>query len=92
MLLIRKRDAEEIEPVDTSNMGKIGKMAHIMATMAANAEDEEEGRRCAGGRDKRCRNRAGGDFGFSGGKAALEAEAVPEPEIVTAAEADHTDL
>lgn len=32
----------EIEPVDTSNMGKIGKMAHIMAAMAANAEDEEE--------------------------------------------------
>lgn len=36
-------EAVKIEPVDTSNMGKIGKMAHIMAAMAAeNAEKEPE--------------------------------------------------
>ncbi|MCI7263499.1 MAG: YcxB family protein [Otoolea sp.] len=49
-----EEDAVVIEPVDTSNMGKIGKMAHIMAAMAAEngekpvqdaekpAEDEEK--------------------------------------------------
>lgn len=58
----------EIEPVDTSNMGKIGKMAHIMAAMAANAEDEEEEEDAQAAGIKRCRNRAGGSFGFSGGK------------------------
>ena len=35
-------DAVEIEPVDTSNMGKIGKMAHIMAAMAAEAAEASE--------------------------------------------------
>lgn len=34
-------EEEEIQPVDTSNMGKIGKMAHIMAALAADAEKEE---------------------------------------------------
>ncbi|MEG2732775.1 MAG: YcxB family protein [Clostridium sp.] len=31
-----------IEPMDTSNMGKIGKMAHIMAAMAAEVKENEE--------------------------------------------------
>ena len=35
-----EEDAVVIEHVDTSNMGKIGKMAHIMAAMAAEAEEE----------------------------------------------------
>lgn len=51
---VEEEDAVVIEPVDTSNMGKIGKMAHIMAAMAAEngekpvqdaekpAEDEEK--------------------------------------------------
>lgn len=33
-------DAVEIQHVDTSNMGKIGKMAHIMASMAPEQEEE----------------------------------------------------
>lgn len=34
-------EAESIDPVDTSSMGKIGKMAHIMAALAAeNANDD----------------------------------------------------
>lgn len=32
----------EIEPVDTQNMGKVGKMAHIMAAMKAENESEEK--------------------------------------------------
>ena len=51
---VEEEDAVVIEPVDTSNMGKIGKMAHIMAAMEAEngekpvqdaekpAEDEEK--------------------------------------------------
>lgn len=37
-----EEDAVVIEHVDTSNMGKIGKMAHIMAAMAAESEKESE--------------------------------------------------
>ena len=37
-----EEDAVEIEPVDTSNMGKIGKMAHIMAAMAAETSEDAE--------------------------------------------------
>ena len=88
-----EEDAEEIEPVDTSNMGKIGKMAHIMAAMAANAEDEEEEEeedaQAAGTKDAGTGPEAASDSAAVSGP---EAEAVPEPEIVTAAEADHTDL
>lgn len=86
-----EEDAEEIEPVDTSNMGKIGKMAHIMAAMAANAEDEEEEEdaQAAGTKDAGTGPEAASDSAAVSGP---EAEAVPEPEIVTAAEADHTGL
>lgn len=31
-----------IEPVDTSNMGKIGKMAHLMASMSSEKEDGQD--------------------------------------------------
>lgn len=35
-------EAEDIQPVDTSNMGKIGKMAHIMAAKTTEAVQEDE--------------------------------------------------
>lgn len=52
-------EAVKIEPVDTSNMGKIGKMAHIMAAMAAeNAEKEPEEETAEKAADKAAEDKA----------------------------------
>lgn len=66
-------EEESIEPIDTSSMGKIGKMAHIMAALAAeSAKDEdaaEDGKRDAAADEELVRGQAADEGTVNGDSA-----------------------